>query len=642
MFVEHEAPPVRISSLFVLRWLTLAEISPSKPGNRIVRFGVFEVDVAGGALFKQGLRVRLPEQPFQVLVALIERPREVVTRDELRQRLWPDTQVDFERGLNKAINRLREALGDDADNPRFIETVPQRGYRFLVPVEAAPPEPALPPSAESSRAPLLTNRRGLLAVVGGVFTVSIGTVLYLRVRSSPPQTLAVLPLENLSGDQAQEYFADGMTDELISQIGKTVAVHVISRTSVMRYKRAARKSLREIAGELNADVVLEGAVAQMGKKVRINLRLIRAKDDVQLWSDKFERDLAEILALQSEVARAVAGEIRTSLSPADQSRAAHTQPVNPEAYNAFLKGNYLIRQGIPGVARSIDHFTEATSLDPSYAGGHAALAEALVLSAIFELRRSEDAFPQARAAALKALDIDKSSAAAHNALADIKKGYDWQLADAEAEYRLALQFDPNHILARIWYADCLSRMNRHDEALEESSRVQVLDPVSPYSYGSRSMLMCRARRYDEAIRLSQQALDLAPYFLNARWWQGLSYAGKGDFSKSIECFTKATAMDAGPVFRALLGHVYGLAGERSKALGIAEELAQMSKQRLVSPMNIAIVHAGLGDANSTFHWLEEAYRARAARMHEVGWMYFDRFRQDPRYPDLLRRVGLRP
>lgn len=216
--------------------------------------------------------------------------------------LWPDTQVDFERGVNKAINRLREALGDDADNPRFIETVPQRGYRFLVPVETAQPEQALPPSAESSRAPGLTNRRGLFAVAGGVFAVPLGTVLYLRGRTSPPGTLAVFPLENLSGDQAQEYFADGMTDELISEIGRTVSVHVISRTSVMRYKRAARKSLREIAGELTADVILEGAVAQLGNKVRINLRLIRAEDDRQLWSDKYERDLTEVLALQSEAA----------------------------------------------------------------------------------------------------------------------------------------------------------------------------------------------------------------------------------------------------------------------------------------------------------------------------------------------------
>jgi TolB-like protein/DNA-binding winged helix-turn-helix (wHTH) protein/Tfp pilus assembly protein PilF len=613
-------------------------------GRHILRFGVFEVDVAGGELLKQGLRVKLQEQPFQALVLLLERPREIVTRDELRERLWPDSAVDFDRGLNRAINRLREALGDDADNPRFIETVPQRGYRFVVPVETVPEEVISQAAAEPTHAPRLPSRRGLVfGIAGAVTAAAVGTVLYERLRLSPQriESIAVLPLENLSGNPGQEYFSDGMTDELISEIGRMGTVRVISRTSVMQYKRAARKSLPQIAAELKADAILEGAVAQFGSKVRINVRLVRAQDDRRLWSATYDRDLAEILAVQSEVASSVAREIQPNLSHPAQNDLARTHTVNPAAYDAFLKGNYLLHQGIPGVAKSIDLFTQATTLDPGYAGGFAGLAEALVYSGIYGLRLSKDAFPQARTAALNALAIDKSSAPAHNVLADVKKGYDWDLASAEGEYRIALDLDANHVLTRIWYGDCLSRMKRHDEALAQSSRVLTLDPASPMSYGSHSMLLCRARRYDEAIRASQQALELGPYFINALWWQGTSYAGKGDLPKAIECFSKAVAVDHAPVFRALLGHAYGLAGDRSNALRILEELTQMSNQRFVSPVDFAVLYAGLRDADATFRCMEQAYRTRAARIHEIAWVYFDRFRTDPRYSDLVRRVGLR-
>lgn len=611
-----------------------------KAGKQILRFGAFDVDVAAGELRKAGVRVKLQEQPFQALVALLNHPGEIVTRDELRQRLWPDTEVDFERGLNKAINRVREALEDDADNPRFIETVPQRGYRFLPLVETVTIEPV----SHAARAPSRRVLIGAGLIGGSIATVSLASFVYRRTgpASQRMETIAVLPLENLSGDPAQEYFSDGMTDELIGEIGRTGAVHAISRTSVMRYKRATGKSLRQIAEELHAGVILEGTVAQSGRKVRINVRLIRAQDDRHLWSGTYERDLSEILAVQSEVARSVAREIQASLTPLGQSAPARKRAVTPEAYHSFLKGNYFIYQGIPGIPKAVDSYSEATKLDPGYPGGYAGLAEALVFSAIYGLLPSESALPRARQAALKALALDKSSAAAHNALADVRKIYDWDLQAAEEEYRLAVRLEPNHRLARMWYADCLSRMNRHDEALEQSNHAVRLDPVSPSSFGNRSMLLCRARRYDEALRTVQQALDLGPYFINARWWQGLAYVGKGDFRKAIEIFQKAAEMDGGPLFRALLGHACGLAGDRSRALRSLEEITQLSARMFVSPMDFAIVHAGLGDADSAFHWMEQAHRTRAARMHEIAWIYFDRFRGDARYPDLLRRVGLRP
>jgi TolB-like protein/Tfp pilus assembly protein PilF len=565
-----------------------------------ILFGDFEVDLASGELRRQGVRIKLQEQPFQALAALIERPGEVLTRRELQQRIWPEeTTVDFDRGLNKAINRLREALGDDADEPLFIETLPQRGYRFLAKVETAP----IP---------------------------------------SPPriESIAVLPLENLSSNPGDEYFSDGMTDELIGEIARIGSLRVISRTSIMQYKSGVRKSLTAIAHELNVDAILEGTVAHAGEKVRITAQLIRAHNDQHLWSQKYERPVTDILSLQSEVARAIAAEVQATLSPQEQTYLARSRPVNPEAYDAFLKGKFFLHQGIRGVSKSIEFFKQAIALDSVLAEYHAGLAEALCYARIFGFRPSAETHSEARVAALKALELDESNAAAHNALASVKEGHDWDLIGAEVEYQRALQLNPSRLLTRLWYAACLAHMGRYREAIEESGRALALDPVSPIAHNNRAMLFFRARRYDEAIGASQQALDLDPSFVNAIWWQGAAYAGNGNFTRSIACLKLAISMNDVPLFRALLGHVYGRAGEDEKANRILEELMEFAKQRYVSPMDFAVVYAGLGDRDSTFHWLEQAYQAHAARVLEMPSMYFDLVRSDSRYTDLMRRVGL--
>ncbi|MEO8052986.1 MAG: winged helix-turn-helix domain-containing protein [Acidobacteriota bacterium] len=612
-----------------------------------IRFGVFEVDRQSGELRKLGVKVKLQDQPFQVLVMLLEHPGDVITREELQKKLWgPGTFVDFERGLNKAINRLRDALGDDADNPRFIETLPQRGYRFLGHVETASEPhftpPALAPPDVSASVPTSIKRRGLFAIAGGLIAVPLLSVGYrlLRSPSRRIESIAVLPLENLSGDPAQEYFSDGMTDELIGQIAQIGSLRVISRTSVMRYKGGSRKPLPEIARELNVDAIVEGTVMQSGQRVRITAQLIRAYDDRHLWSEQYERDLTDVLALQGDVARAIASEIQIKLTPRDLSNPLRTRQVNPQAYEAFLRGNFFLNQGIRGIAKSVEFYREAIKIDPSQADVHASLAEALCYAGIFGFRPSAETYREARLAALKALEIDELSAGAHNVLAEVKKGYDWELAGAEAEYKRALQLNPNHLLTRLWYAECLARMGRYAEALMESERALAMDPVSPNSHGNRGMLLFRARRYDEAIGASQRALDLEPRFINALWWQGLSYAGNHDFPRSIAALTKARSIDDGPLFRALLGHVYGRAGDRGKALRSLEELTALNGRRYVSPVDFAVVYAGLGDADSTFQWMEKAYQARATRVCELPSMYFDGVRSDPRYRNLMQRIGL--
>ena len=386
--------------------------------------------MASGELRKQGVRIKLQDQPFQALVALIERPGEVLTREELQKRLWPsDTTVDFDRGLNKAIARVRDALGDDADNPRFIETLPSRGYRFL-----SQEGPASSPSPRSRRAqgslPSVTLWRRLPWIAGGLAVVLLVMIGYYRLTSPSPRidSIAVLPLENLSGIPEQEYFSDGMTDELISEIAKIASLRVTSRTSVMRYKGGARKSLQEIARELKVDAIVEGTVVQSGQRVRITAQLIRASDDRHLLSEQYERELVDILALQGEVARAIADSIKIKLTPGEQTSLTRTRRVSPEAYEAYLKGEFFLHRLVPGIARSIEYFKQAIKLDSSQSEAHAGLAEALCFAGIFGLRPSAETFPEARTAALKALELDPSNASAHNALANVKQGYDWDLA----------------------------------------------------------------------------------------------------------------------------------------------------------------------------------------------------------------------
>jgi tetratricopeptide (TPR) repeat protein len=374
--------------------------------------------------------------------------------------------------------------------------------------------------------------------------------------------------------------------------------------------------------------------------VRITAQLIRASDDRHLWSERYEADLSDVLAIQNKVARAVAREIEAKLTAREKTTLARTRVVVPEAYQYFLKGNYFLYKGIAGVGRSVEFFKQAIRLDASHSESYSGLAEALCYAGIFGLRPSADTYPEARQAATEALKLDASNAAAHNALGDVKQGYDWDLRGAEAEFKRSLQLNPSHLLTRLWYAECLSRMRRYDESLEESGRALQIDPVSAASLTNRAMLFFRARRFDQSIQAAQQSLDLDPTIINALWWQGLSYAGKQNFPASIVCLTKAESVNSGPLFRGLLGHVYGLAGKRADALAVLDKLTFMAKQRFVSPMDFAIVYAGLGERDLTFHWLDTAYRNRSIRIQELPSMYFDKVRSDPRYSELVRSIGL--
>jgi TolB-like protein/DNA-binding winged helix-turn-helix (wHTH) protein len=623
-----------------------------------IRFGVFEVDLQARELRKQGFKVKLQEQPFQILSMLLERPGEIVTREEIRKRLWPaDTFVDFDSGLNRATNRLRKSLGDDAESPRFVETAPRRGYRFIAPVHFPDEDPVeiaalrLDVSAPAEIADLGTGRRNRW-IFGSVALLSAAALLGLAF--APPKSLryfqfwrrapaitsiAVLPLANLSGDPAQDYFSDGLTDELITETAKIGTLRVISRTSSMQYK-GTHKSLPVIAKELGVDALVEGSVVRMGDQVRVTAQLIDARDDRHIWSESYQRNVVDVLTLQSEVAQTIANQVRVKLTSEQHASLARVHRVNAGSLEAYLKGSLFLNQGMGSLDKSVEYFSEAVQLDPANARAYSGLSQAYLMIGIFGLRPSQEVYPKARAAAMRAIEIDATTADAHVVLAEIAKGHDWDWAAAESEYKRALELNPSSSVIHSMYADYLSMMQRHDEAIVELRRSHELDPVSIVNEAFFGFLYYRARRYDEAIAVCRKALELVPDYPNANWFMALALEKRGRLPEAIASLQSAVNHSRAPLFKALLGHAYGLAGERAKALSILEEIKLLSKQQYVSPMDFAIVYTGLGDREMTFQWLETAYSERVMRIQELNEPHFDSLRGDPRYENLLRRIGI--
>jgi TolB-like protein len=579
-------------------------MSVSSP--QLIRFGYFEVDTRSGELRRNGAKIDLQEQPFQVLVLLLERSGEVVTRDELSKRLWPsNTFVDFDRGLNKAINKLRAALRDNAEKPCFIETLPQRGYRFIAAVEN------------------LTQARGRF-----------------RPQNAPPiDSLAVLPLDNLSGDSNQEFFSDGLTEELICAVARITSLRVISRTSVMAYKRS-QKSLPVIAKELSVDAVVEGSIARSGRTVRITVQLILATEDRHLWSGRYERDLRDVLQLQAEVAQSIANQINKVVDP-EHAYPEHARQVHPQAYEECLKGNFFRDKMTPDdLEKSIGFFRRAIAFDPAYARAYGDLSRTYFYLGLFGMGPPGEMFPKAKANAAKALELDETVASAHNALAAVHVFYDWDWAAAEAESKRAVELSPGESVTQAHFADYLSIRGRHSEAITAYSRVLDLDPISRVYIGHFGLILYRARRYDESIAQCQKALEIDPNYANGLWFLALSLEQKGDLPGAIARLEAAVGLSQGPHYRALLGRAYALAGEKRKALEILEELKGLSQRRYVSPFDIAVVQVGLDDQASAFESFEEAYQQRVFRIIELTMPMFDSLRSDLRWQDLVRRVGL--
>jgi TolB-like protein/DNA-binding winged helix-turn-helix (wHTH) protein/Flp pilus assembly protein TadD len=622
----------------------------------VYEFGEFRFDPGNNLLSRNGIAVPLTPKVFQTLALLLENAGRLVEKDEFLRRLWPGTFVE-EAAVAENISRLRRALGD-GDVERFIVTVPKRGYRFVAGVTrraAAMTASAEPVAARPIRSPMWEAHR--LALLG-VAMLSLLALVYFGFRrplraspgapAAPIRSLAVLPFENLSGDSEQEYFADGMTDELTTQLARISALRVISRTSVMRFK-GARKPLADIVVDLNVDAVIEGTVVRSAERVRVTAKVIQAGTEQHLWAERYERPLGDVVALQGELAREIAQAIRIQLTPQERTRLADLRPVGQEAYEAFLKGRYYLGKRTEATTRkAIGYFQQAIDKEPTYALAQAGLADSYLSLALTEALQEvlppREAFPRARAAANRALEIDGSLGEAHTTLAHIKFQYDRDWSGAEEEVKQAIQLSPNHAQAHLVYALLLMWMGRLDEALYQVKRAQELDPLSLAINANRGFILAGAGQYDQAISQCRKTVDMDPGFALTHYRLGQIFVLSGASREAIPELEQAIALSGGsPRATAELGLAHAQLGHRMEALKLLEELKQQSKRRYVSSFNIALIYGGIGDREHALAWLEKAYEERSPSLSHLQLTpAFAQLRSDGRFVDLVRRVGLPP
>jgi TolB-like protein/DNA-binding winged helix-turn-helix (wHTH) protein/Tfp pilus assembly protein PilF len=636
-------------------------MSTTAPAARVLKFDTFELDLRAGELHKRGVRLRLQGQPLQLLAILLQSPGNLVTREELRTQLWPaDTFVDFDHSLHNAVGRIRDALGDSAETPRYIETLPRRGYRFIAPVEEFQAPRTFPrTSAESATqnghpretaegAPSSKRRAASVVILCSCIAIGLAAWAGRRhfpVNSSVPaiRSIAVLPMQNLSGDATQEYFADGMTEELITELSRIQALKVISRTSVMGYK-GTKKHLPQIARELGADGILEGSVIREGNQVRITVQLLDGPNDRHLWSEDYQRELRGILTLQREMAHAIAQQIRVQFTPQQRALLTSARAVNPEAYEAYLRGRFYstAKCSTPRDIKTAQrYFEESIQKDPGFALGYAGLADCYVSLASFRQLSPEDAYRPAKEALRKALELDESIGEAHATLALLRWQHERDWAATEQELNSALALAPNYAYAHANRANYLSWSGRRAEALSEITKSRELDPG--YSFAiSESAVNYQLRDYEALVEVSRRGVVLDPTEWLEHYFLGVGYEGTGKPGEAIPEYQKAIEMSEGDQDpTASLAHAYAVTGKRAAAESILRDLERKSKNTYVSPYMLATIYAGLGDKNKALELLEKAYRERS---WEIVWCLkadprIDNLRSDSRFQALLQRIA---
>jgi TolB-like protein/DNA-binding winged helix-turn-helix (wHTH) protein/Tfp pilus assembly protein PilF len=632
------------------------DMPTSAPGALRFRFGDFELDTRAGELRKRGVRLRLQGQPLRVLAALLNGAGDVVTREELRRLIWAaDTFVDFDHSLHNAIARLREVLGDSAEVPRYIETLPRRGYRFIGPVEtveavspsrAAHPDNPTGTPAESKRSP----SRATLA--GGILAVFVMGAAFWLARTTPRHTsaaprldsIAVLPLDNLSGDPSEEFFADGMTDQLITDLAEVGSLRVISRTSVMPYK-GTKKALPEIARELNVRAVVEGSVVRSGQRVRVTAQLIQALTDQHLWAKTYDRDLGDVLKLQGEVAYAIAQQVRAQLAPEQQAQLRLANSVNPAAYDAYVRGRLYFTTEYTkpeSLRKAQQDFEESIQKDPNFALGYAGLADTYVYLAFAGALPRDQAYQSAKGALAKALALDDSIGEAHDTLGLLSSEFDWDWNTADREFDRAIALAPSYSCALEDRATFLALTGRRAEALAEIAKIDQLD----YGFSAArtvSRTYYELRDYHALIEASKRGLLLDPKDWMQYYFLGVGYEGTGKLPEAIPEYQKAIEMSGGSQGVVALAHAYSAAGRKAEAEKILRDLQRKSEKTSNSPYTMATIYAGLGENDKAFEFLEKAYSQKSLGVPSSlsSDLLLDSLRPDPRFQNLLGRIGLK-
>ena len=642
--------------------------------TRRTRFDAFEVDMRAGEVRKHGIRLKLHRQPFQVLSLLLEHPGDVVTREELRQKLWSgDTFVDFDTGLNSAVKKLRDALCDSAENPRYIETLPRRGYRFIahvqngdlstgvapieslavIPLRPNPNETGLraerPPDREVDVRPTATSRARLWLVLGCVAALVLMAVTSVMLRSHTGHTsrtkirsLAVLPLNNLSGDSSQEYLADEMTEELCGRLARIHDLRVISRTSVMRFK-GTKLSVPEIARMLGVDALVEGSVIRQGSRIRVHAQLIRVSTDEHLWSDEYDGELGDVLALESEVAQSIARRVEVKVTGEERARLISAHHVSPEVYESYLKAEneFSKSSSKAELEQSIAYFEDTIGKDPNFAPAYVGLANVYErLGSVLGGAPPKETHPRMMSAARKAIELDPDLAEPHVLLAEVYQKQ-WQWSDAEAEFKRALELNSNDAGAHVGYAKWLLCQGQTDEALAWVQRARELDPLGGAGITpvggvaiTNGFILFYARRYDEAIReLRNDDPD--------HWYLGLALIANGQPDEAITVLEKALGTGRNPAVMGVLVRAYAHAGRHREALRLVDELKRRQQTSYVAAAPFVNAYLGLGDNEQALAWLERAYEEQSNMLQLIKvHPYFDPLRSDPRFVDLVHRVGL--
>jgi TolB-like protein/DNA-binding winged helix-turn-helix (wHTH) protein len=618
-----------------------------------VAFDRFELDLRSGELRKDGRKIRLQAQPFQLLALLIEQAGEVVARDEVCRALWQsETFVDFDHSMAASVNKIREALGDSAEHPRFVETLPRRGYRFIGQIRRdLPAVVALPRSQGVPR--LSTWLARSPRIVGGI-SITIVTLLVtlgwkmmrdgdVTLRSgSHIRSLAVLPLANLSGQPDQDYFADGITEELTTDLGKISALRVISRTSSMQYK-GSKKPLPEIARELNVDAIVEGAVARSGSHVHITVNLIQASPERHLWAENYESEVADALAVQGKIAQTVGRKIGLGITEKERELLTVPRPVNPEAQDLYMEGRFAwhFAENAETSQKAVDYFEQAIEKDPSFAKAYAALASVYSVWIPGMAQGPRDRMPKAREFAMKALALDNTISESHGTLGMIDLFYDWNWSTAEEEYKQTIALNPNYFWVYSWHARGLVARGQTEQAVAEAQRVIGLSP-SPLNWDYPIWVFVLARREDLARQRAEQLLRVAPQWTWAHFSAAHVYELHGDSEKAVQEFLKAGELfETEPRKIAQLKQAFAKYGSQGYWRQAIQNYKQTAKSSYVEPVLVAEACARIGDKECAFEWLEKGLNERDDLMINLNVdPPLESLHSDPRFQELVRRVGI--
>jgi len=569
-------------------------------------FGAFELDLRAGELRKQGVKIKLQEQPFQILAMLLANPGQVVTREELRNRLWPsDTFVDFDHSLNKAINKLRESLGDSAENPRFVETLPRRGYRFLASIDGAQEA--------------------------------------ISKRGSPIDSIAVFALANPNPDPDMEYLAVGIPGSIIHSLSQIPGLRVIAWNSVAQ-NRDRQEDPLTIGRSVGARAVLIGRIWQRGNKLRLHVDLLDTANGEELWGNQYDRDLTEVFSVQDEISREVSQRLRLKMTGEAESRLKKRYTENIEAYQLYVRARrWCEKRSAEGFRRGTEYLSQAIQMDPNYALAHAELAQCISVPCYYGSVDPNVAYPKARVAALRALEIDLNLAEGHEVLATILKNYDWNWTGAEKEYRRAIELNPNYATAHYHYSYLLAELGRFEEAIREATEALSRDPMSALLNAGLAFVLLLARKLDQCIEQALTATEVDPNMTLCYWILGTAYEQQGKYRDAIETHEKCIALGGAVAFsKVFIGRAYAKSGEREKAWDVFRELQELSKTRYVPSIASAIFYDSLIEKDLAIEALQRACENRETNLVFLKvWPHFDNLRDDHRFQEIERRVGLR-